>query len=66
MVVGSGATFDLAATLPATVARGGSFGVDAAGARLPNGMLLTPDGKLSVGAATVGLVSGVVFTYEVA
>lgn len=66
MVVGSGATFNLASTLPATVARGGTFGIDAAGARLPSGMLFTADGMLSVGTATVGLVAGVIFTYEVA
>jgi len=61
--VGSGATFNLANTLPAGVARGGVFDVSASGARLPSGMSLTPAGILSVGAATVGSVAGVVFTY---
>jgi len=61
--VGSSATFDLAATLPAGVARGGAFSVSSAGARLPAGMTLTPPGILSVGTATVGSVAGVVFTY---
>jgi len=61
--VGGGATFNLAATLPAGVARGGAFGVSSAGAKLPTGMTLTPTGILSVGVATVGSVAGVVFTY---
>lgn len=63
LAVGSGATFNLATTLPAGVARGGAFGVSTAGANLPTGMTLTPAGILSVGAAIVGSVSGVVFTY---
>ncbi len=62
--VGSGATFNLVATLPASVARGGTFGVSNAGAKLPNGMGLTPAGILSAGTATVGSVTGVVFTYS--
>ncbi len=61
--VGSGATFNMATTLPAGVARGGAFGVSSAGARLPAGMTFTPPGILSVGTATVGSVAGVVFTY---
>ena len=62
--VGSGATFNLATTLPASVARGGAFGISASGARLPAGMTLAPVGILSVGTATVGSVAGVVFTYS--
>lgn len=61
---GSGATFDLAATLPAGVARGGVFGVSSSGAPLPTGMTLTAAGILSTGAATVGEVVGVIFTYS--
>ena len=62
--VGSGATFNLANTLPAGVAGGGTFGVSSAGAPLPTGMTLTPAGILSVGTAKVGNVTGVVFTYS--
>ena len=62
--VGRGATFNLAITLPADVARGGAFGVSPSGARLPAGMTLAPVGILSVGTATVGSVAGVVFTYS--
>jgi hypothetical protein len=61
--VGSGAAFNLANTLPAGVARGGSFGVSPSGAQLPAGMTLTSAGILSVGTAAVGSVAGVVFTY---
>ena len=64
MTVGSGASFDLATTLPAGVTRGGVFGVDSAGAPLPIGMRLSSSGVLAVGTATVGTVSGVLFTYE--
>jgi len=63
--VGSGATFDLAATLPNGVARGGTFGVAGSGAPLPAGMALSPAGILATGTATVGEVVGVVFTYSV-
>jgi hypothetical protein len=62
--VGSGATFDLAATLPSGVARGGVFGVSSSGAPLPNGMTLSAAGILATGSATVGEVVGVVFTYS--
>ncbi len=62
--VGSNATFNLAATLPAGVTRGGVFGVSGSGAPLPMGMTLTPAGILSVGTARVGSVNGVVFTYS--
>lgn len=61
---GSGATLDLAATLPNGVQRGGTFGTSPAGAPLPVGMALSAAGILSIGAATVGDVNGVVFTYS--
>ena len=61
--VDSDASFNLTNTLPAGVARGGSFGVSPAGAQLPAGMTLTSAGLLSVGTAAVGSVDGVVFTY---
>ena len=61
--VGSGATFNLANTLPAGIPRGGVFGVSPSGAPLPTGMTLTPVGILGVGTAKVGSVAGVVFTY---
>jgi hypothetical protein len=57
------AAFDLAATLPAGVVRGGTFGVSTSGAALPSGMSLSASGILSVGSATAGPVVGVVFTY---
>jgi hypothetical protein len=50
--------------LPSAVKRGGTFGIDASGARLPAGMTLTPAGLLSVGSASVGTIAGVVFTYD--
>lgn len=62
--VGSGATLDLATTLPNGVSRGGSFGISPTGAQLPAGMTLTAKGILGVGSATEGAVVGVVFTYE--
>jgi hypothetical protein len=64
MIVGSGATFDLKATLPPGAPRAGTFGIDPAGAGLPAGMNLSPQGVLAVGSATIGSVGGVVFTYE--
>lgn len=64
LVVGSGATFDLATTLPAAVPRGGVFDVAPSGAPLPNGMTLSKAGVLAVGTAAIGDVTGVVFTYE--
>jgi hypothetical protein len=64
LIVGSGATFDLSTTLPAAVRRGGIFGIDPAGARLPAGMSMTASGLLSVGSATISTVAGVIFTYD--
>ncbi|MCS6945905.1 MAG: hypothetical protein RMK97_10930 [Sutterellaceae bacterium] len=62
-VIGQVTTYDLAATLPPGVARGGTFGVDPNGERLPEGMTLSPAGILSLGSATVGQTTGVIFTY---
>lgn len=62
-VVGSGASLDLALTLPAGVVRGGVFSVSSSGASLPTGMSLTGAGILSVGSAAIGTVAGVVFSY---
>jgi len=64
LLVRSGATFDLATTLPAGASRGGRFGVDPSGAALPAGMALSAAGVLSVGTAVVSTVGGVLFTYE--
>jgi hypothetical protein len=60
---GNDVDFDLAATLPPDVARGGFFGVSASGAALPSGMILSANGILSMGSATPGRAVGVVFTY---
>lgn len=60
---GSNQTFDLASTLPTGVRRGGSFGVDPNGAPLPTGMTLSSSGVLSVGSASTGSTTGVVFWY---
>lgn len=64
LLVGTNSSFNLSATLPAGVARGGRFGLDASGASLPPGMTLSAAGVLSVGSAAIGTVTGVVFTYE--
>jgi hypothetical protein len=63
LLVGSGATFDLAPTLPSGVVRGGTFGVSSSGSSLPGGMSLSSAGLLSVGNATSGQTTGVLFTY---
>lgn len=63
-VANSPAGIDLNDTLPAGMRRGGTFGVDSAGSPLPAGMTLTPDGWLVGGSATVGLTTGVRFTYR--
>ena len=64
-IQGSAATVDLAATLPASVMKGGIFAVDPSGAALPSGMTLSPAGILAVGTAAVGSATGVVFSYSV-
>jgi hypothetical protein len=61
---GSGATFDLASTLPASVQRGGTFSVSPAGAPLPAGMTLTASGILSVGSVYAGQTTGIIFMYS--
>lgn len=61
--VGSNQSFDLAATLPTGIRRGGLFSIDPASAGLPQGMVLTSAGVLSVGTATIGTVVGVIFSY---
>jgi hypothetical protein len=61
--VGSGATINLASTLPTGVVKGGTFGISSSGASLPTGMTLSPAGILAVGSATTGAVVGVIFTY---
>jgi hypothetical protein len=62
-VAGSAATFDLSATLPDGVVRGGTFGVSPSGVALPAGMVLAATGELSVGTAAPTEISGVIFTY---
>ncbi len=62
-VEGSGTSLSLGATLPAGVKAGGTFALDPGSAPLPSGMTLTPDGTLSLGAATAGSVGGVIFLY---
>jgi hypothetical protein len=60
---GAGSTFDLAATLPPDVARGGVFAVDAGGSTLPAGVSLSSTGILSASSQIAESVSGVVFSY---
>ncbi len=64
LLVGSNAAFNLASTLPASVVQGGKFALDSSGATLPVGMSLTTAGILAVGTASIGTVTGVIFTYE--
>ncbi len=64
LISGSGATFDLTTTLPTSVKRGGVFGIDSSGQRLPAGMSLSARGLLAVGTAAIGSVAGVIFTYD--
>ena len=63
LALAPGATFNLADTLPASVARGGVFEIDASGAPLPAGITLVPTGQLSVGDSATGAASGLVFRY---
>jgi hypothetical protein len=62
-VAGSQTPFDLAATLPAGIVRGGVFSIDASGAPLPSGMTMTAAGLLYAGTARVGTTTGVIFKY---
>jgi hypothetical protein len=64
LVPGTNPSFDLAATLPAAIRRGGIFSVDPRGAALPSGMSLSTAGLLSVGSATAGTTVGVIFAYS--
>jgi hypothetical protein len=64
LIAGTGSTFDLNTTLPASAMRGGTYGIDASGARLPAGMSLSAAGILAVGSAILGSVTGVLFTYD--
>lgn len=62
---GTAATIDLSRTLPASIAKGGTFGVDPSGAKLPSGVTLSASGVLSVAAnAAVTVTTGVIFSYS--
>jgi hypothetical protein len=63
-IAGRNTTFDLATTLPSGVARGGVFTVSSSGHALPSGMSLAPSGLLSVGSASSGQATGVIFSYQ--
>ncbi len=66
LVFTAGATqaIDLNDTLPAGVARGGTFSVDGSGAALPVGVTLSAGGILNVSAtATTGVTAGLIFAY---
>jgi hypothetical protein len=59
------AIFDLNASLPASVRRGGRFSVSPTGAQLPLGVTLSPAGALSATSdASVGVTEGIIFAYE--
>jgi hypothetical protein len=62
-VLRPGDVVDLAASLPATVRRGGVFEVDSAGAALPRGVTLAANGILTVGAIGCCAADGIVFRY---
>ena len=64
LIVGSSGSFDLNTTLPLSIKRGGTYGIDSGGPRLPVGMSLTSAGILAVGTAAIGTVTGVIFTYD--
>ena len=56
--------YQLSATLPPDVRRGGTFAVDPTGKPLPAGVALSSDGVLSLTSAAVpGGAAGVVFSY---
>jgi hypothetical protein len=63
-IAGGNTTFDLATTLPSSVARGGVFTVSSSGHALPSGMTLSPSGILSVNVASSGQTTGVIFSYQ--
>jgi hypothetical protein len=57
--------YDLRWSLPARVRRGGRFAVHPGGAGLPRGVVLSPEGVLTLTSeASVGTTSGIVFSYE--
>jgi hypothetical protein len=62
-LVGSGASFDLSATLPSGVTKGGTFSLAPNSAPLPAGMTLSTAGILSVGTAVSGQTAGLMFAY---
>ncbi|MGE0764554.1 MAG: hypothetical protein AB7N80_14860 [Bdellovibrionales bacterium] len=55
---------NLAQTLPPHIQRGGRFSVDPAGASLPNGVHLSPEGILTIQTAAPTQMVGVVFNYD--
>ena len=56
--------YQLSATLPPNVKRGGTFGVDPSGNPLPTGVSLSSDGVLALNKqAAPGGAAGVVFSY---
>lgn len=63
LVRGGQVRIDLAATLPNGVTPGGVFALDPSGSALPAGLLLSPEGVLTVGTAAVGSTQGVKFSY---
>ena len=65
VVANGSSSFDLSATLPAGVTKGGTFSVDGSGTALPAGLTLSATGVLlaAVGAPA-GNIAGVVFSYN--
>jgi hypothetical protein len=58
-------SINLAATLPAGIPTGGTFGIAASGNALPPGATLSRDGLLSISSsATPSSIAGIVFAYE--
>jgi hypothetical protein len=62
-LAGSTGSFDLASTLPAGVARGGTFALAPGSSPLPAQIRLSPSGVLSATAPVLGTTSNIVFTY---
>jgi hypothetical protein len=57
--------FDLNRTLPSNVRRGGRFSVSPAGTALPDGVVLSPEGLISAGVATLAdNYANIVFEYD--
>ncbi len=59
-----GQVLELALTLPGSVSRGGVFSVDPAGAPLPEGLTLSPSGRLAAEGQAPSTTRGVVFVYS--